>query len=650
MKSRIIYLMFMLCAAHIGFAQLGTGLINDPKQKGLFKEKYASDLGYGEKVPSSYSMRAFTPYVKSQGQYGTCTAWAAAYSAYSTAYAMQIGLTDRNLITALAFCPYYVYNKVNGDNSCSNGTTLEDVLSFMIDDGVKRFYLPVIGCGTSIPASMDADASQHKIKDAFILYDPPSYPDDNSAEAVSKFLLTKQKPDINKIKATIAAGNPVVFGGYVANSFMGISNSDVWEASNEEKADPGKAVLDNTGMHQQHAMCIIGYDDNKYGGSFEVINSWSELWGSDGYIWIPYNDWALFNYKAFWLDLGPNLETLANSGCVEGDCENGYGIYKFESGERYEGHHKNGKRNGYGIYTWPSGIAYGGEWVDNKRNGEAVVYLANGNYGTCTYQDDEQVGGYGDWTYGNGDTYDGSLTANYSRNGYGTYTFADGRYYTGSHLDGKFSGLGKMVWTNGDMYIGEWLDNERNGFGIYIAANGKIKAGDWSFGELKTGQNYGYANGRTTEIASNFGGLFSAINYATADCLSGDCLNGKGSKKYSSGLIYNGEFKDALEHGYGTWVFTDGSKQTGYFEQGKPNGVFKAMFTDGGIMIGDYANGLVDGYSIYIYPSKNIVVEYYQKGKKIRDIAPSADTMNMQLTPEKFGDNPRVELKINDSK
>ena len=39
-----------------------------------------------------------------------------------------------------------------------------------------------------------------------------------------------------------------------------------------------------------HAMVVIGYDDNKYGGAFEILNSWGTAWGNGGYIWVKYSD------------------------------------------------------------------------------------------------------------------------------------------------------------------------------------------------------------------------------------------------------------------------------------------------------------------------------------------------------------------------
>ena len=31
-----------------------------------------------------------------------------------------------------------------------------------------------------------------------------------------------------------------------------------------------------------HAMCVVGYDDNKFGGAFLVMNSWGTGWGKGG--------------------------------------------------------------------------------------------------------------------------------------------------------------------------------------------------------------------------------------------------------------------------------------------------------------------------------------------------------------------------------
>jgi hypothetical protein len=39
-----------------------------------------------------------------------------------------------------------------------------------------------------------------------------------------------------------------------------------------------------------HAMVIIGYDDEKFGGSYRVLNSYGDNWQDNGKTWIRYKD------------------------------------------------------------------------------------------------------------------------------------------------------------------------------------------------------------------------------------------------------------------------------------------------------------------------------------------------------------------------
>lgn len=48
-------------------------------------------------------------------------------------------------------------------------------------------------------------------------------------------------------------------------------------------------------------MCVIGYDDNYQGGSFEIMNSWGESWGDRGFGWVSYKDFAHFTKEAYGL-------------------------------------------------------------------------------------------------------------------------------------------------------------------------------------------------------------------------------------------------------------------------------------------------------------------------------------------------------------
>jgi hypothetical protein len=50
-----------------------------------------------------------------------------------------------------------------------------------------------------------------------------------------------------------------------------------------------------------HAVCIVGYDDTKFGGAFEVLNTWGKDWAMQGYTWIRYKDFADYFSYAFGL-------------------------------------------------------------------------------------------------------------------------------------------------------------------------------------------------------------------------------------------------------------------------------------------------------------------------------------------------------------
>jgi len=52
--------------------------------------------------------------------------------------------------------------------------------------------------------------------------------------------------------------------------------------------------------------------------------------------------------------------------CIKGDCNNGYGTYTYENGNKYFGKFKDAKRNGLGTYTFANGTVDKGIWKNNK--------------------------------------------------------------------------------------------------------------------------------------------------------------------------------------------------------------------------------------------------------------------------------------------
>jgi hypothetical protein len=60
-----------------------------------------------------------------------------------------------------------------------------------------------------------------------------------------------------------------------------------------------------------HAMCVIGYDDRKFGGAFQIMNSWGPQWGKDGVAWVRYGDFQQYVREAYGIDPLPKSSEVA---------------------------------------------------------------------------------------------------------------------------------------------------------------------------------------------------------------------------------------------------------------------------------------------------------------------------------------------------
>ncbi len=99
---------------------------------------------------------------------------------------------------------------------------------------------------------------------------------------------------INNTKKALIEGTPVSTGFFLPASFFNIK-SDVWYTKPDDSLSDWK--------HAGHAMLVVGYDDNKAGGAFRVMNSWGTGWGESGYMRLsPTNSCGMKNYA-----MVPNL-------------------------------------------------------------------------------------------------------------------------------------------------------------------------------------------------------------------------------------------------------------------------------------------------------------------------------------------------------
>jgi hypothetical protein len=84
------------------------------------------------------------------------------------------------------------------------------------------------------------------------------------------------------------------------------------------------------------------------------------------------------------------------TGCVNGDCQNGFGKFVYDSGDVGIGHFKNGLMDKFGMVVYASGNIYFGELKDNKFNGFGIYLWQNGSvyFGMYNMDNYEGLGSY----------------------------------------------------------------------------------------------------------------------------------------------------------------------------------------------------------------------------------------------------------------
>lgn len=100
----------------------------------------------------------------------------------------------------------------------------------------------------------------------------------------------------------------------------------------------------------------------------------------------------------------------SDPGCKSGDCENGYGLYVFDSGESYEGEWKDGKYNGKGKYTFSNGDSYNGEWENSLFDGFGTYRYNDGGEEKGFWKSNKYIGLYPTAQYITADPAKGNFT------------------------------------------------------------------------------------------------------------------------------------------------------------------------------------------------------------------------------------------------
>lgn len=255
-------LLLLLSLQTLQAQQFGTGCLFDsaryanvPMSAPLVRGNY--------NLPPSASLKSYCPTPQDQGNSGTCTAWSTSYASRTILYSLRKKATSSQEINNNAFSPSYVYNQIRMNNDCNYGAYISDALDLLKTQGCITYKEFGFECSRQVTENEKKKAKDFTIRDykRLFVYDGTS------------------RPVILPIKKSLSENKPVVISMRCWGSLE--KAKDVWNPPVNHLNDTNKGF---------HAVTVVGYDDEKFGGAFEIMNSWGTEWGNNGFVWVRYAD------------------------------------------------------------------------------------------------------------------------------------------------------------------------------------------------------------------------------------------------------------------------------------------------------------------------------------------------------------------------
>lgn len=278
MKQILLYL--TLLASFSASAQHFMGLDDDEAAYDAvpLKADLTRSLYDGINMPPQASLKAYCPPVGDQ-RFNDCVGWANSYGARSILFNKKHNRTGDK---AAVFSPTYLHRSVA--TNCEATAVTEKALGFLKEVGTVPFVLIDYTCMENMPPD-----SLKKFAGTFRI-----------TEYERLFMKDEQngKTKVLKVKKALAEGQPVIIGMEIYQSFMDAEGKEVWTPIIGDVSKGG------------HAMVVVGYDDNKEGGAFEIMNSWGDDWGKKGFIWVKYEHFGGHVKRAYTMAIDNNNSTL----------------------------------------------------------------------------------------------------------------------------------------------------------------------------------------------------------------------------------------------------------------------------------------------------------------------------------------------------
>jgi hypothetical protein len=236
-------------------------------------------------LPEAVSLLKYAPDRSNQGQQGSCVAWSCAYASQTILKAAATG-EDPNQIK---FSPSYLYNQIKLEGC--QGSYIQRAMEAMQKNGgvpLSQYPYDEQDCERE-PGSSEVQSGRQNVIHGFTRI--------TNGDNVNEI-------SVRGIKEHLAKNAPVAIGMMVGQSFMqDMMGQELWRPQGMDQSQMGMGG---------HAMSVIGYDDRKFGGAFQIMNSWGPEWGKNGVAWVRYGDFKNYVREAYGIDPLPKRNNVAN--------------------------------------------------------------------------------------------------------------------------------------------------------------------------------------------------------------------------------------------------------------------------------------------------------------------------------------------------
>ncbi|XP_041434696.1 radial spoke head 10 homolog B [Xenopus laevis] len=268
--------------------------------------------------------------------------------------------------------------------------------------------------------------------------------------------------------------------------------------------------------------------------------------------------------------------------------------------EKYEGELLNGLYEREGVAYFKGGNMYTGMFSEGTMHGKGTYTWKDG----LTFEGDFYMNfpmGHGVYKWPDGSRYEGEVHKAI-RHGHGIYTSSNQQVsYVGDWHKGTRNGKGVIYYNKEgtSWYEGDWISNRKEGWGVQCFSSGNIYEGQWK-------NNTFHGMGKMRWLTSN---------EEYAGHWENGIQNGSGTHtwflrriagtQYSLRNEYVGNFVNGIRQGQGQFYYANGAMYDGEWNNNKKHGQGKFIFKNGQIYIGEFVEDQIAEYPNFKYDRVN---------------------------------------------